>query len=166
MLCDPSAGAQAASKMALLPVLADGLFCFAMDISSTGQALLIADSTGTACRLLCEIVYCKVLSVGVVHLWSSNEQPLFNSYSRPTIFPDPIVPLPYIDFDDMSVPLSIIPMPVSGYAVLLRSVYVYECTYVCVSVCLLVWLVGCLTVSLVICMYVSLQAYMCFVLSV
>jgi hypothetical protein len=81
--------------MSLLPVLAEGLFCYAMDISSTGQALLIADSTG------------------VVHLWSSNDQPRFNSYSSQTIFPDPVMPLPYIDIDDYSIPLSVVPMPVA-----------------------------------------------------
>ncbi|XP_062508845.1 PAN2-PAN3 deadenylation complex catalytic subunit PAN2-like isoform X2 [Corticium candelabrum] len=96
VLCDPSSGAHVLSNSVLMPILLEGLFCFAMDISSTGQALFIADSTG------------------VVHLLSSNDQPFFNSYSNSTIFADPPMPLPYIDFDDMNVPLSVVPLPVTS----------------------------------------------------
>ena len=53
------------------------------------------------------------VSLGVVHLLSSNDQPFFNSYSNSTIFADPPMPLPYIDFDDMNVPLSVVPLPVT-----------------------------------------------------
>lgn len=62
------------------------------DVSLTNQAMAFGDSGGQ------------------IHLFSTTEEPIFNSYSRSTEFPDPVVQYPSFAIDDYSTPLSSIPM--------------------------------------------------------
>ena len=60
-------------------------------VSSSGQALAFGDD------------------MGLVHLFGTSANVLYNQYSEPTEFPDPLEPIPPIDPDDHLTPLSIIP---------------------------------------------------------
>ena len=74
--------------------LQPGNFVNSFDISSTCQAFAFGDSTGG------------------VHLHGTNEEVLFNTYSRETELVDaPLTPPPSIAFDDLLTPFTSIPLP-------------------------------------------------------
>lgn len=62
------------------------------DVSTTLQAMSFGDSGGQ------------------IHLFSTTDEPVFNTYSRQTEFPDPPIQYPSFAIDDYSTPLSSIPM--------------------------------------------------------
>lgn len=85
--------ALAEPKICLLQVECPGAMILTFDMSSTAQAIAFGDSGGQ------------------IHLFSSTEEPVFNNFSRPTEFPDPVVQYPSFGIDDYNTPLSSIPMP-------------------------------------------------------
>ncbi|XP_066260794.1 PAN2-PAN3 deadenylation complex catalytic subunit PAN2 [Euwallacea similis] len=84
--------ALAEPKICLLQVDCPASMVLSFDVSSTNQALAFGDSGGQ------------------IHLFSTTEDPIFNSYSRATEFPDPVVQYPSFAIDDYSTPLSSIPV--------------------------------------------------------
>uniref|UniRef100_A0A6G1SQW0 PAB-dependent poly(A)-specific ribonuclease subunit 2 n=1 Tax=Aceria tosichella TaxID=561515 RepID=A0A6G1SQW0_9ACAR len=62
-----------------------------MSVSSSGQALAFGDD------------------LGLLHLFGANTNVVFNQYSAPTEFPDPLEAVPPIDVDDLLIPLSVVP---------------------------------------------------------
>lgn len=114
--------ALAEPKICLLQMDNPVAMCLTFDISSTSQAIAIGDSSGH------------------IHLFSTTEQPIFNSFSRPTEHAD-VVRYPYtIDIEDINTPLSVVPMPIvpdemplaSDWPLhLTRKVYRYNCSVEC-----------------------------------
>lgn len=84
--------ALAEPKICLLQVDCPAAMILSFDVSLTNQAMAFGDSGGQ------------------IHLFSTTEEPIFNTYSRPTEFPDPVVQYPSFAIDDYSTPLSSIPM--------------------------------------------------------
>ncbi|XP_060522024.1 PAN2-PAN3 deadenylation complex catalytic subunit PAN2 [Cylas formicarius] len=95
--------ALAEPKICLLQVESPGTMIMTFDISSTSQAMAFGDSGGQ------------------IHLFSSTEEPLFNNYSRPTEFPDPVVQYDSFNIDDYNTSLGSVPMPYQPPDVLLLS---------------------------------------------
>ncbi|CAH1129083.1 unnamed protein product [Ceutorhynchus assimilis] len=85
--------ALAEPKICLLQIECPASMVLSFDVSSSIQAMAFGDSGGQ------------------IHLFSSTEEPIFNSYSRQTEFPDPVTQYPSFAIDDYSTPLSSIPMP-------------------------------------------------------
>ncbi|CAL1534072.1 unnamed protein product [Lymnaea stagnalis] len=75
------------------PVDTHGAYLVAFDVSQTYQALGFGDSSGN------------------VHLYSASPNSLFNPYSEPTEFADPVEPYDPIDINDELAAYSGIPMP-------------------------------------------------------
>ncbi|KAL1137635.1 hypothetical protein AAG570_009331, partial [Ranatra chinensis] len=72
----------------------------ALDVSSSSQAVCIGDSAGS------------------LHMFTSTSTPVFNAYSRPTEFADPIEPYEPISIDDTMAIYSAIPLPISAGSLL------------------------------------------------
>lgn len=62
-----------------------------MTVSSSGQALAFGDD------------------MGLLHLFGASANVVFNQFSEPTEFPDPLEAVPPIDADDLLRPLSVVP---------------------------------------------------------
>ncbi|XP_065561129.1 PAN2-PAN3 deadenylation complex catalytic subunit PAN2-like [Artemia franciscana] len=90
---DAIAGPASAAMME--HVTANGAIGISLDISSSCQCIAVGDSTG------------------YVHRFSISPDSVVNSFSRPTEFADPIIPIEPIAVDDLSAALSSIPMPVT-----------------------------------------------------
>lgn len=88
------AAAPAASALQLFQVNNEGAMCMALEVSSSCQCLAVGDAGG------------------YVHTFASNASALFNSFSRPTEFADPVESLPVsINMDDITTPFTSIPFP-------------------------------------------------------
>ncbi|XP_057379183.1 PAN2-PAN3 deadenylation complex catalytic subunit PAN2-like isoform X3 [Daphnia carinata] len=88
------AAAPAASALQLFQVNNEGAMCMALEVSSSCQCLAVGDAGG------------------YVHTFASNASALFNSFSRPTEFADPVESLPVsISMDDTTTPFTSIPFP-------------------------------------------------------
>jgi PAB-dependent poly(A)-specific ribonuclease subunit 2 len=76
----------------------------ALEVSSSCQCLAVGDAGG------------------YVHTFASNASALFNSFSRPTEFADPVESLPVsIAMDDTTTPLTSIPFPLEHNSPLLSD---------------------------------------------
>ncbi|XP_019760308.1 PAN2-PAN3 deadenylation complex catalytic subunit PAN2 isoform X1 [Dendroctonus ponderosae] len=84
--------ALAEPKICMLQVDCPASMVLAFDVSTTLQAMSFGDSGGQ------------------IHLFSTTDEPVFNTYSRQTEFPDPPIQYPSFAIDDYSTPLSSIPM--------------------------------------------------------
>ncbi|XP_017771009.1 PREDICTED: PAB-dependent poly(A)-specific ribonuclease subunit PAN2 isoform X1 [Nicrophorus vespilloides] len=87
-------------KLSLLQMENPGTMCLAFDISSSNQAMCFGDNAGS------------------MHLFSSREDVIFNSYSRMTEHADTVASYPNFGIDDYDTPLSVIPMPLISTEVL------------------------------------------------
>lgn len=65
----------------------------AFDIATTSQALAFGDNAGS------------------IHLFSTTNEPIFNTYSRMTEHADQVIPCPSFSIDDYQTPLSVVPLP-------------------------------------------------------
>lgn len=98
------AAAPASSALQLFQVNSEGAMCMALEVSSSCQCLAVGDAGG------------------YVHTFASNTSALFNSYSRPTEFADPIEQLPVsISMDDSTIPFTAIPFPLDHSSPLLSD---------------------------------------------
>lgn len=88
------ASAPASSAIQLFQVNSEGAMCMGLEVSSSCQCLAVGDAGG------------------YVHTFASNASAVFNSFSRPTEFADPIEPLSVsIPMDDNTTPFTAIPFP-------------------------------------------------------
>lgn len=88
-------------RLCLYQLDTPGAMCTSFDTSSSSQAMAFGDSSGS------------------IHLFVSNEEPVFNSYSRMTEHADVVESYQSFGIDDLETPYSAIPLPVftdSGYA--------------------------------------------------
>ncbi|XP_046443074.1 PAN2-PAN3 deadenylation complex catalytic subunit PAN2-like isoform X2 [Daphnia pulex] len=98
------AAAPASSALQLFQVNNEGAMCMALEVSSSCQCLAVGDAGG------------------YVHTFASNASALFNSFSRPTEFADPVESLPVsIAMDDTTTPLTSIPFPLEHNSPLLSD---------------------------------------------
>ena len=98
------AAAPSSSALQLFQVNSEGAMCMALEVSSSCQCLAVGDAGG------------------YVHTFASNTSALFNSFSRPTEFSDPVEPLPVsIPMDDTTAPLTSIPFPLEHPSPLLSD---------------------------------------------
>ena len=88
------AAAPSSSALQLFQVNNEGAMCMGLEVSSSCQCLAVGDAGG------------------YVHTFASNTSALFNSFSRPTEFADPVESLPVsITMDDTATPLTSVPFP-------------------------------------------------------
>ncbi|XP_015791797.1 PAN2-PAN3 deadenylation complex catalytic subunit PAN2 isoform X3 [Tetranychus urticae] len=73
--------------------LATGTSITSFDISNSGQALAFADDAG------------------IIYLYGASDEVVFNNFSQPTEFADPVDPARPLSFNDIITPYSINPMP-------------------------------------------------------